>query len=203
MVRSVILLAMSSIRNGARALSMYLLAQDVSKRQNNRGTHDRHVQSVRLSHHTPPAPSVMTNRIVPVDWSYRVPGARQPIRRDSPYGATAHTARILSRSCHPTGARGVAPHVLQAHSTPDRPATPNVSAQECSGKPPGTAPPAPCDIATVSKRRPLGQRWDRPTSAPRSCMPSCSLPPLSQQSDARLNHRVPGRDTPYTAWVPK
>ena len=83
-----------------------------------------------------------------------------------------NTARIISTSCHPTGARGAAPHVLQAHSTSDRRATPNASAQGCSGQPPGSAPPAPCDAATVSKRRTLSQKSDHLTSAPRPCIPS-------------------------------
>ena len=83
-----------------------------------------------------------------------------------------NTSRILSTSCHPPGARGAAPHVLQAHSTPDQSAAPNASAQGCSGQPPGSAPPAPCGAAIVFKRRPRCQRWDRPTSAPRPCIPS-------------------------------
>ena len=110
----------------ARALkySRICFAQDVSKRQTHRRTHDRHAQSVRLSPHTSTTHAVMTYRLVWYDrspradgWSRRAGAPSRPLyglrvakRKGKPFArlalplpAASAKARLDWRSVHGIG----------------------------------------------------------------------------------------------------
>ena len=88
---------------GSRLLR-HSLAQDVSKRQTHRGTHDRHAQSVRLSPYTSSAPPVMlTYWFIPVDLLSRAHARRsrsetEPTRSADLYRSSHCKKQIVSRS---------------------------------------------------------------------------------------------------------